>query len=82
MRHKCARQLQVTETRKRGRPLLPGSREIAARESLDDAKRELETVAGEKDLKRYNGELTDREFELLQREKQRQFEKYRRERKL
>lgn len=71
----------MTETRKRGR-LLPGSRDIAARESLDEAKRELETVAGEKDLKRYNGELTDREFELQRQEAQRKFDKYRRERKL
>ena len=71
----------MTETRKRGR-LLPGSREIDARVTLDEARRELETVAGEKDLKRYNGELTDREFELAQREAQRKFEKYRRDRKL
>lgn len=71
----------MTRARERGR-LLPGARELDTHAALDDARRELELVAGEKDLRRYTGELSEREFELQQREAQRKFEKYRRERKL
>jgi hypothetical protein len=63
--------------------LSAGSAEQRTRESLDEAKRELEVVASEKDLRRYRDvPLSDREWELMLQEQQRKFAKYRRSAKL
>jgi hypothetical protein len=51
-------------------------------DALRKIERETERVAQAHEVSRYDGQLTDREFELAKREAQIKFQKYRRERNL